>query len=97
MPRYVRRVPRWLSANIVAAVLCWGTPLSSAAAAAEDAAQVVAAEVRAQGHTCEEPVTATRDAAESTAEEVVWRLECANAAYRVRLVPGMGAEVKTLE
>ena len=97
MPRYVRRAPRWLAANIVAATLCWWMPLSGAAAATEDAAQVVAAEVRAQGHACEEPVTATRDAAESTAEEAVWRLECANAAYRVRLVPGMAAEDETLE
>lgn len=58
----------------------------------------VAAQVRSQGHQCDQPVSATRDVELSRPDSAVWVLKCANGSYRVRLNPdGMGAGIDTLQ
>jgi hypothetical protein len=62
-----------------------------------EAAAVVAAQVRSQGFACADPATATRDAEQSKSNEPVWLLECADAKYRVRIVPDQGADISTIK
>jgi hypothetical protein len=44
-------------------------------------AETLAAQVRLQGHHCDEPLSATRDTTLSKPNEAVWVLKCANATY----------------
>lgn len=60
----------------------------------EQAAEIVAAQVRAQGHACKAPVKAKRDQKASKPDHAVWILECQNAVYRVGLTPDMRATIK---
>jgi hypothetical protein len=60
-------------------------------------AETIAAQVRLQGHRCDEPLSATRDTALSKPNEAVWVLKCANATYGLRLIPNMAATVERLE
>jgi hypothetical protein len=60
-------------------------------------ADSIAAQVRLQGHRCDAPLGATRDTALSKPNEAVWVLKCANATYRVRLMPNMAAGVERVE
>jgi hypothetical protein len=60
-------------------------------------AETLAAQVRLQGHRCDEPLSATRDTALSMPNEAVWVLKCANASYRLTLIPNMAAKVERLE
>ena len=63
----------------------------------ETPAGILAVRVRAQGHRCDEPATAQSDTARSRADERAWVVKCANASYRVRLVPDMGAVIESLD
>ena len=56
----------------------------------------IAAQIRAQGYRCDEPISAERDAALSRPDQAVWILKCQNATYRVRLIPDMAARVEQL-
>jgi hypothetical protein len=56
----------------------------------------IAAQIRAQGYQCTEPVSAARDAGLSRPDQAVWVLKCQNATYRVRLIPDMAARVEQL-
>jgi hypothetical protein len=56
----------------------------------------IAAQIRAQGYRCDEPVSAERDPALSRPDEAVWILKCQNASYRVRLIPDLAARVEQL-
>ena len=56
----------------------------------------VAAQVRAQGYRCDQPVTAKRDVKLSKPDSAVWILKCHNVTFRVRLDPDMAAHVKKL-
>jgi hypothetical protein len=68
--------------------------LPGAAPAQQDAAAtILAAQVRRQGFPCDEAQSAVRDQQASRPNEAVWVLQCKNTAYRLRLVPGMGAKV----
>ncbi len=62
-----------------------------------EASADVADQVRDQGYKCGEPAKATRDAADSAPELPVWILQCADAKYRVRIVPDQGAEIDPVE
>jgi hypothetical protein len=77
------------------AVATW--PLAASAQQAGMPAETIAAQVRLQGHRCDEPLSATRDTALSKPNEAVWVLKCANATYRLRLIPNMAARVERLE
>ena len=63
---------------------------------AQTPADDVAAQVRAQGYHCQDPVTASRDIQLSKPDSVVWNLKCKNASYRVRLNPDMAARIAPL-
>ena len=60
----------------------------------EPAADDIAAQVRLQGHACDGAVSGRRDAKYSWPDEPLWILTCANATYRVRLVPDMAAQIE---
>lgn len=69
----------------------------SPASAKSTAADIVAAHIRSQGYACRSPQGARRDPKASRPDEQVWLLTCANARYRVRLVPDMAAAVEQLD
>jgi hypothetical protein len=60
------------------------------------AATDIAAQVRLQGHHCEGSVSAQRDSEQSRPDETAWILTCANATYRVRLVPNLAAHIERI-
>ncbi|MEW9807735.1 hypothetical protein [Mesorhizobium marinum] len=60
-----------------------------------EAGALVAQQIRQQGFSCAEPVTANRDP--SVDDDAVWLLTCADAHYRVRLIPDQAAEVQRLD
>jgi hypothetical protein len=63
---------------------------------AQTPADDVAAQVRAQGYRCDQPVTAKRDVKLSKPDSAVWILKCNKVTFRVRLDPDMAAQVKKL-
>lgn len=63
----------------------------------EDPKDIIASQIRRQGFTCDKPKSATRDQKLSSPNETVWTLQCEQQAYRVRLVPNMGAKVERLD
>jgi hypothetical protein len=65
--------------------------------AQSDAKDIIAAQIRAQGYTCQNPTAATRDASASKPNEAVWVITCENATYRTTLIPNMAAKVEQLE
>ena len=80
--------------------LVWGLAVAwplAAVAQSEMPADSIAAQVRLQGLRCDAPLDATRDTTLSKPNEAVWVLKCANATYRVRLMPNMAAGVERLE
>ena len=67
------------------------------AAHAQDApAETLAAQLRIQGHRCEGPVKAERDAERSRPDMAVWIIRCGNATYRMRLMPNMAAQIEQI-
>lgn len=84
----------WTVAAALAVGLC---PAAAQSDAAGDAAagELVAVQVRNQGLACAEPVSAKRDPAAD--DDAVWTLTCADAKYRVRLVPDQAAEIEPLD
>jgi len=64
---------------------------------AGDAANIISDQIRRQGYPCDEPRQAERDRQASRPNEMVWVLRCANAAYRVTLIPDMAARVELLK
>lgn len=58
-------------------------------------ADIVAAQVRDQGYQCDKPTSATQD--QESEGDAVWTLHCANASYRVRLVPDMAAAIEQID
>ncbi len=84
---------------LVAAVFCGALATLQTAAQAqsdtEDATALVAGQIRQQGYACAEPASAARDPAVD--DDAVWTLTCADASYRVRLVPDQAAQVEKLQ
>ena len=66
-------------------------------ASEEMPAELLAVQLRQQGHRCDAPIAAERDARLSKPDEVAWILKCANASYRMRLVPDMAAVIEKLD
>ncbi len=60
-------------------------------------AEIIAAQIRDQGFSCDKALSAERDRERSTPDEAVWILKCENATYRVRLIPDQAADVKRLD
>ena len=67
------------------------------ASAQEDATDIVADRIRAQGYTCDSPQSAKQDAQASKPDEAVWILRCESGSYRVRLVPDMAAKIEKID
>jgi hypothetical protein len=66
-------------------------------AQATDEKEIVAAQIRKQGFSCDKPVNAERELPHQKSHEAVWVLRCENASYRVRLIPRMPARVERLD
>ncbi|GLR95992.1 hypothetical protein ACVIU7_004787 [Bradyrhizobium liaoningense] len=63
---------------------------------AETVQDMLAAQIRSQGFTCDKALGATKDTAHSRADHAVWVLRCSNASYRVSRAPDMAAKVEPL-
>lgn len=73
-----------------------GLAASLAQAAEEKPRDMLAAQIRMQGFTCDKPLSATMDAKRSRRDHAVWILKCSNADYMVSRAPDMEAKVKAL-
>ena len=71
--------------------------LTVGTAAQQDPKDIIAAELRLQGFTCDKPKSATRDTSASIPNETVWIVACENATYRTTLVPNMAAHVEVID
>jgi hypothetical protein len=81
------------SGGCLAAVLVVGDPDRTAG---QTPPESLADQVRAQGYPCDRLMSAERDAGQSRPNEAVWIIKCANAAYRMRVIPDMAARVEPL-
>jgi len=70
---------------------------SPARAAGETPQDVLAAQIRLQGFTCDKSLGAVRDRKRSKPDHAVWVLKCGNAIYRVSRFPDMAAKVEPLQ
>jgi len=59
--------------------------------------EVIAAQIRDQGFSCDEPLSTKRDSKYSKPGEDAWILKCENATYRVRLISDMAADVERID
>ena len=59
--------------------------------------EIIADQIRDQGFPCNKALTSERDPTYSKPDEPVWILKCDNASYRVRLIPGMAADIVRLD
>ena len=87
-------VIRLLSGACAVAILLSGDRLASAQ---ETPPELLASQLRLQGHRCDAPVTAQQDTQLSKPDEAVWTVKCVNASYQMRLVPDMAARVQQLD
>jgi hypothetical protein len=84
------------AALVALAAVFPGSGAAQPGGATEAPADLLAAQLRMQGFQCDAPATAERDVARSSPNEAVWVLRCANATYRMRVVPDMAAHVERL-
>lgn len=80
-----------------AALLAVAGAAGAAAHAQEDATNIVADQIRAQGYKCDTPQSAKQDQQASKPDEAVWILDCESGSYRVRLIPDMAAKVEKID
>jgi hypothetical protein len=80
-----------ITSGALALVCVAGTIATSTAQ--DNAAAIVADQVRSQGFACNNPSSAERIAAESAPNHIVYLLKCEGITYRVVLVPDQGADV----
>lgn len=78
--------------GILSAALCTGA--AGVCWAQDTPVGIIAAQVRLQGHNCDEPRSAERDMKASKPHLSVWILTCKNATYLVTLVPDMAARIE---
>ena len=81
----------WILGSLAAA---WA-PLP-AVMAQEGTPEIIASHIRTQGYPCDDAKSAQHELGQSMPNEQVWILQCSNAAYRVRLVPNLAAQVERL-
>lgn len=84
---------------ILAAVAAASGPAAAQTAPPNDpeAADLVATQLRQQGYACDDPYGATREKDAAAGVDAVWRIECKNAIYRVRLIPDQAADVEEIQ
>jgi len=73
-----------------------GQKLAQAPPAGDTPTRIVSDQIRKQGFPCDEPRQAQRDRKASRPNLTVWIMRCANATYRVTLIPDMAARVERL-
>ena len=66
-------------------------------ALAADAKEIVAAQIRRQGFSCDKPLSAEREPQRVASHATVWMLRCENASYRVRLTTRLPARVERID
>jgi hypothetical protein len=62
----------------------------------EQAKNILADQIREQGHVCDTAIEAHHDEAVSKPDEPVWILRCSNASYRIRVRADMSAYVEPI-
>ena len=87
--------PGLIQAILVVALASAGN-LTMRAANAETAEEVIAVQVRAQGHVCGKALQATREPKLSKPDYDVWVLKCDNATYRFGRYPNLPANIEKL-
>ncbi|RQH10977.1 hypothetical protein [Bradyrhizobium sp. RP6] len=87
---------RWIFLSALALIGALTVGRAAAQGAAETVQDMLAAQIRTQGFTCDKALGATKDAARSRADHAVWVLRCSNASYRVSRAPDMAAKVEPL-
>ncbi|MBR0794693.1 hypothetical protein JQ615_04720 [Bradyrhizobium jicamae] len=70
--------------------------LAGSAAQAETVKNMLAAQLRTQGYTCDKALGARQDARLSKPDDEAWILRCSNATYRIRRAPDMAAKVEVI-
>jgi hypothetical protein len=68
----------------------------AAGAKGESPKDVIAAQIRTQGFTCDRPLRAVLDKRRSRPDHDVWVLNCGNAIYRVSRYPDLAAKVEVV-
>ena len=62
----------------------------------ENPAEIIAAQIRRQGYTCDKAKSAEQDRTASKPNAEVWILDCGSERYRVELVPDLAAKVERI-
>src|ERR1700730_1327634 len=84
-------------ASLVLATLALACVAAGSVAAQQDPKDIIAAQLRSQGYTCDHPKNAARDAKASKPYGAVWLLACENNTYRVTLIPDLAAQVELID
>ena len=87
--------PAWIQAILVATLISASGPFVRVATA-ETSADILAVQIRSQGHVCDKPQQATRDLKLSKPDYDVWVLKCENATYRLGRYPNLPANIEKL-
>ena len=87
--------PAWIRAILVATLISASGPFVRVATA-ETSADILAVQIRSQGHVCDKPQQATRDLKLSKPDYDVWVLKCENATYRLGRYPNLPANIEKL-
>jgi hypothetical protein len=87
-----------LASACIGSMLLAVIPLTAGLAAQDEVPKdILASQIKRQGYACDRPEKAKRDAALSKPDSAVWILKCESGAYRVRVVPDMGAHVQRID
>jgi hypothetical protein len=75
--------------------------LSASSAMADDGLEppmdLLATQLRDQGHDCDHPTKAEFDQKASKPNETVWTVECKGVRYRMTVVPDLGSKIEKLD
>ena len=85
----------WIQVFLVAALISASGPFVRVATAESDA-DILAVQIRSQGHDCDKPQQATRDSKLSKPDYDVWVVKCENATYRFGRYPNLPANIEKL-
>ena len=91
------RVALWVGLMVLVTSAMGPTTAQQHSEGEETPAGILAVRLRQQGYRCDEPTRAKPDAAQSRADERAWVVRCANASYRMRLIPDLDAVIEPLD
>lgn len=87
---------RWIFLSALALIGALSVGRAAAQGAPETVQDMLAAQIRSQGYTCDKALGAAKDTKRSAPDHAVWVLRCSNANYRVSRAPDMAARVEPL-